>query len=71
MHTGIKNITNKSEIKRVFASLIKFMQDIKHKHGLTMVAYNPNLCQGKFSDRQKIYYPLHDLLFVKDVFDNK
>ena len=71
MHTGINNITNKSEVKRVFASLIKFMQDIKHKHGLTMVAYNPNLCQGKSLDRQKTYYPYHDLLFVKKVLNDK
>merc|ERR1712241_1356722 len=26
MHTGIKNVVTKSEVKNVFASLIKFMQ---------------------------------------------
>ena len=57
MHTGIKNVTTKSEVKNVFASLIKFMQEIKQKYGLSMVAYNPNLCQGKKLDRQKTYYP--------------
>lgn len=71
MHTGIKNVTTKSEVKNVFASLIKFMQEIKQKYGLSMVAYNPNLCQGKKLDRQKTYYPYHDILFVKRISHEK
>ena len=71
MHTGMINITNKSKVKSIFSSIIKFMQEINHKHGLTLVAYNPNLCQGKYLDRQKLYYPYHDLLFVKKVLNDK
>ena len=65
MHTGVKNVTNKSKIKSVFGNIIKFIQEIRVKYNLTLVAYNPNLCQGKTLDRQKTYYPYHDLLFVK------
>ena len=71
MHTGTKNIVTKSKVKSTFGSIIKFIQKIKHKYGLTMVAYNPNLCQGKYLDRQKTYYPYHDLLFVKKALFDK
>ena len=71
MHTGTKNIVTKSKVKSAFGSIIKFIQEIKHKYGLTMVAYNPNLCQGKYLDRQKTYYPYHDLLFVKKALFHK
>ena len=65
MHTGVKNVTKKSKVKSVFGNIIKFIQEIRVKYNLSLVAYNPNLCQGKRLDRQKTYYPYHDLLFVK------
>ena len=54
-------VIEKHNMKKTFKNMVNFIETIKEKYGLSLVATNPNLCQGKeFS-----YYPLHDLLFVK------
>ena len=54
-------VIEKHNMKKTFKNMVNFIATIKEKYGLSLVAANPNLCQGKeFS-----YYPFHDLLFVK------
>ena len=60
MHTGDIAYSN-----GVLKSILSFFRKILDQHQLHLVDYNPNLCVGKSSDKQKKYYTYHDLLFVK------
>ena len=60
MHTGPSAYMN-----GVLKGILSFIRKILDKHQLHLVDYNPNLCIGKSSDKQKKYYTYHDLLFVK------
>ena len=60
MHTGPVAYSN-----GVLKGILSFFRKILDQHQLHLVDYNPNLCIGKSSDKQKKYYTYHDLLFVK------
>ena len=60
MHTGDIAYSN-----GVLKGILSFFRKILDQHQLHLVDYNPNLCVGKSSDKQKKYYTYHDLLFVK------
>ena len=54
-------VIEKHNMKKTFKNMVNLIATIKEKYSLSLIATNPNLCQGKeFS-----YYPFHDLLFVK------
>ena len=64
MHTGAEYV-KKSWTKFTFNALLTFIKTARETYGFEIAAYEPNLKCAKSQDNQKMYYSLHDILFVK------